>query len=58
MILMPGMSYRSAQAAADRFATSLETQMKDRAPEARFEIKIQPIYQHDRREADNERDGA
>jgi hypothetical protein len=56
MVLMPGLSDRSAQAAADRLATSLETQMKDMAPQARFKIKVQPIYQHDRHEADNERD--
>ncbi|MFO0996106.1 MAG: GAF domain-containing protein [Alphaproteobacteria bacterium] len=54
MVLMPGMGYRGAQAAAERLEASLTTQLKEYAPEARFDIGVQSIYQHDRRGADDE----
>ena len=56
VVLLPGMAAVAATAAAERLGTSLRTQLREAAPEARFESTTQPLYRNERREAQRERD--
>jgi hypothetical protein len=56
VVLLPNMASAAATAAAERLGPSLRTQLRDTAPEARFESTVQSLYQGERREAKRERD--
>lgn len=58
VVLLPNMASTAAAAAADRLATSLRTQLREVAPEARFDCATQSLYQSERREAKRERDAS
>lgn len=56
VVLVPNMGVVAAEAAAERLGTSLRTQLREAAPEARFESTVQPLYQGERREGGRARD--
>lgn len=56
VVLLPNMGAAAATAAAERLGTSLRTQLREAAPEARFESMTQSLYHHEQREAKRERD--
>ena len=56
VVLLPNMAAAGAVGAAERLGTSLRTQLRQAAPEARFEAATQSLYQSERREAQRERD--
>lgn len=55
VVLIPNMTASAAQAAAERLGSSLRTQLRDAAPEARFESAVQSLYHNERGEAGRER---
>lgn len=56
VVLLPNMGSSAAAAAAERLGSSLRTQLREAAPEARFESTTQSLYHHEQREAKRERD--
>ncbi len=58
VVVLPNMAADAATAAAERLGTSLRTQLREAAPEARFESTTQSLYQAERREAVRGRDAS
>ena len=49
VVLLPGVGARNAAAAAERLQGALDTQLRAKAPEARFEARVRTLYQHEGR---------
>ncbi len=49
VVLLPGLALRSAEATAERFKSSLDVQLRSRAPEARFTAAVRALYAHEKR---------